>query len=391
VRVMQIIGNSVVGGAESHLLDLVEGLGLLGVECVVVCPRPGPLTETLTSRGVPVTCLEMVLPWPGDEYGLDWSVVERLAAHLQAYRPDVVHSHLYPAHLHGTLAAHMVGTSAIVHSAHTLVVRAGDVLLSRLTTVRTITMAHAAAQLLVHAGVPHDRITVIYNGVGPEHHDSDPAAEQAARATVALPRGPVVGVVSRLSPEKGVDVLLRAVPAVAQAYPSLTVLIVGDGPQRAELQRLAHTLHLGDTVRFLGTRRDVAALNRLFDVFVLPSREEVCPMALLEAMAAGCAVVATVVGGATEVVAHGATGWLVPPDDATALAIALTELLRAPARRVALGQAARETIRTRFTCERMVRETWAFYQTLLAAHSRGSEEQEPLAWPRRPGGHQRPR
>jgi glycosyltransferase involved in cell wall biosynthesis len=190
VRVVQIIGNSAVGGAERHLLDLVEGLGPLGVECAVVCPRPGPLTDGLASRGVPVTCLEIVLPRPGDEYGLDWCVVERLAAQLQALRPDVVHSHLYPAHLHGTLAAHLVDVPAIVHSAHTLVVRAGDVLLSRLTTVRTITMAHAAAQLLVRAGVPYDRITVIYNGVSPEHRHRDPAAEQAARAALGLPSGP---------------------------------------------------------------------------------------------------------------------------------------------------------------------------------------------------------
>src|SRR5207237_217890 len=130
--------------------------------------------------------------------------------------------------------------------------------------------------------------------------------------------------------------------------PTLTVLIAGDGSQAAELHRLADELGLSETMRFLGARRDIPVLNRLLDLFVLPSREEACPMALLEAMAAGRTAVATHVGGTPEVVTHAVDGWLVPPDDPMALSQALLMLLEDPARRAAMGAAARQKVATQF-------------------------------------------
>jgi glycosyltransferase involved in cell wall biosynthesis len=179
--------------------------------------------------------------------------------------------------------------------------------------------------------------------------------------------------ISRLSPEKGVDVLLRAMQQVVQVVSPLTVLIIGDGPQAAELHQLANQLGLNETVLFLGARSDIPVLNRLFDLFVLSSREEACPMALLEAMAAGRAVVATHVGGTPEVVTHDVEGLLVPPDDPEALARALLMLLKDPARRTAMGTAAHQRVATQFTHERMVRETLSFYQHILASASQVSK------------------
>ena len=365
LSVMQIIGNSVIGGAERHLLELVQGLGRSGVGVQVICPRPGPLTEQLETLSIPVRCIEMVSPWPGDEYALDAQALETLAAVLREMRPDVVHSHLYPAHLHASLAAQEVGIPAIVHTAHTIIVRPGDVLLSHITTAYTIAVSHAAACLLLNAGVPPERIEVIYNGVAPEHFEHDREAVQRARANLNLGPGPVLGTVARLSPEKGIDVLLRAVQRVKRIFPAVTALVIGDGPQAAQLHRLAGELELHESVRFLGARHDVPVLNRLLDVFVLPSREEACPMALLEAMAAGKAVVATAVGGSPEVLTSPTDGWLVPPDDPGALADGLLMLLGDPTRRAAMGVAAQKKVAAQFTRDRMVRDTLAFYQRLL--------------------------
>src|SRR5437660_11000790 len=103
LSVIQVIGNSAIGGAERHLLDLVQGLAPLGVDIEVICPRPGPLTQQLVARDIPVQCIEMVRPWPCDEYVLDQRAVQNLVWLLKEKRPDVVHSHLYPAHLHASL------------------------------------------------------------------------------------------------------------------------------------------------------------------------------------------------------------------------------------------------------------------------------------------------
>lgn len=365
LSVMQVIGNSVIGGAERHLLDLVQGLGRSGVKIEVICPRPGPLTQQLEILGVPVQCIEMVRPWPGDEYALDPKVVQALAGVLRKKRPDVVHSHLYPAHLHASLAAQEVDIPAIVHTAHTIIVRPGDVLLSHMTAARTIAVSQAAAHLLEKAGVPSERIEVIYNGVGPEHFERQHEAVQRTRAHLNLGPGPILGTVARLSPEKGIDVLLRAIPRVAQVFPRVTLLVIGDGPLATELHRLADELGLREVVRFLGARNDIPLLNRLLDVFVLPSREEACPMALLEAMAAGRAGIATEVGGIPEVVTAPIDGWLVPPEDPEALAQSLLLLLEHPARRREIGVAAQRKVALQFTLDRVVRETLSFYQRLL--------------------------
>jgi glycosyltransferase involved in cell wall biosynthesis len=369
LSVMQVIGNSAIGGAERHLLDLVQGLTPLGVDVEVICPRPGPLTRQLAALNVPLQCIEMVHPWPGDEYLLDRRAVQEMAQVLRKKRPDVVHSHLYPAHLHASLAAEEVGIPAIVQTAHTIVVRPGDALLSYVTAARTIAVSQAAGRLLEDVGVPPERIEVIYNGVCPEHFEQNLEAQQRIRAELNVDSGTIIGTVSRLSSEKGVDVLLRAIQQVVQVVSPLTVLIIGDGPQANELHQLASQLDLNETVHFLGARSDIPVLNRLFDLFVLSSREEACSMALLEAMAAGRAVVAKNVGGTPEVVTHDVEGWLVPPDDPEALSQALLMLLKEPGRRTAMGTAAHQRVATQFTHERMVYETLTFYQRIMASAS----------------------
>jgi hypothetical protein len=104
LSVVQVIGNVAVGGAESHMLDLVEGLLERGHEVRVVCPRPGPLSAALERRGILVNYLDMVAPRPDDDYAIDWGVLAQLTRWLDDWQPQVVHSHLYPAHVHATLA-----------------------------------------------------------------------------------------------------------------------------------------------------------------------------------------------------------------------------------------------------------------------------------------------
>jgi glycosyltransferase involved in cell wall biosynthesis len=276
-----------------------------------------------------------------------------------------VHSHLYPAHLHATIAAARARVPAIIQTAHTLVVRPGDVLLERLTEVRTIAPSRAVKGLLTDAGLSDGRIQVIYNGVKCDQLELSQAEIERVRSELALKDGPVVGTVARLSHEKGVDVLLEALPYVLEYIPSVTLLIIGDGPERENLRQLSASLGITTSVRFVGTRADIHIVDRLFDVFVLPSREEACPMALLEAMAAGRAVVATQVGGSPELIEAGWDGVLVPPDEPAALGAAISALLCDARRRKVLGSNARAKVSRLFTLGRMVSETQALYLRAL--------------------------
>jgi glycosyltransferase involved in cell wall biosynthesis len=170
--------------------------------------------------------------------------------------------------------------------------------------------------------------------------------------------------VSRLSREKGLDVLLRALARIRASGADATLRIAGDGPERERLAALVADLGVGAFVSFLGAQRDTASLYRSCDVFVQPSREEACSLSVLEAMAAGAPVVATAVGGTPELARDELDALLVPCDDPALLAGAVVALLEDRARAAALGASARRRVLARFTLDRMIGETIAVYDAL---------------------------
>jgi glycosyltransferase involved in cell wall biosynthesis len=380
LTVMQIVGNSVIGGTENHVLDLMQGLEKSGVNVEVICPRPGPLSEQLARLDIRAQFVEMVHPWINEDYLLDRDAISNLSSLIKKKRPDVVHSHLYPAYLHASLAAKETGVRAIVNTAHNGVIRPRDALLSHMTGAHTIAISQGIAHLLRSVGVPEQSIEVIYKGIGPEHFEDDIEALQRLRAELGLESRLIIGTSTRLSQEKGVDSFLYAMRQVTDIYPDIIGLIIGDGPQATELGHLADELGLQDTVHFLGTRKDIPVLNRLLDIFVLPSRRETFPMTLLEAMAASRTVIATNVGGTTEVITHAVDGWLIPPDDPWALSKAILMLLKHPARRAAMGAVAHRKVVSHFSRDRMVQQTLAFYEHLLGMSSRPELLWFPSLW-----------
>jgi len=176
--------------------------------------------------------------------------------------------------------------------------------------------------------------------------------------------GPVIGTVSVLRGKKGHRFLLEAAARLRQEYPGLKVIVVGDGPGRDGLWREAKALELERTVSFLGFRQDIPRILATFDVFVFPSLEEALGAAILEAMAAGKAVVASRVGGIPEAVVDRETGLLVPPADSGALAEAVRKLLQDPDLRRRMGEQGRLRVEEQFSLNRMLDRTAALYRDL---------------------------
>jgi glycosyltransferase involved in cell wall biosynthesis len=371
LRILQIVGNAVIGGAENHVLTLVQSLRARGHLVAVVCPRPGPLVDALLDARVPVHLIEHVVPAPDDDYSLSLPALWALSALMRRWRPTVVHSHLYPAHLHGTLAGQLAGVPVLVATAHTLVVRPGDPWLVALTRGRIIAVSRAAKALLVRAGVPPRRIRVIYNGIAPQYFQDATAQALTLRQQLGIPTdAPVVGIIARLSAEKGHQAFLYLARDVAALYPPARFVVVGTGPLADELEALAARLGIAERVLFTGARRDITALNHAIDIFALPSREEALPLAVLEAMAAGRPVVASAVGGVPEVVVDGETGFLLRPDDHSGFVRAVATLLDRPALRARMGARGRARVRERFGVDRMVDAVLRYYRTLLAVYRR---------------------
>lgn len=205
--------------------------------------------------------------------------------------------------------------------------------------------------------IPDDRITVIHNGVDLDYF------RPAAAPPPAGP--PVVLCIARLVPEKDHETLIRAFSQVTARHPEAELWLVGDGPRRKAIRRLAEELLPPRRLRLLPGQSDISPLLQRSSLFVLSSVQEGLPNVVLEAMAAGLPVVATDVGGLSEVVAHGETGWLVAPKDVPALADAISHLLTHDAVRTGFGQAGRKRAEQRFSLAAMVQQHEEMFLRLL--------------------------
>jgi L-malate glycosyltransferase len=220
---------------------------------------------------------------------------------------------------------------------------------------RVVANSAAVAARLRNEGVSQRVIRIIPNGIDVETY-------AARRPSQSLRR---IVTVANLRPEKGHDVLIDAFAALSTVHPDVELVIVGTGNRDAELRALATQRGVAARVHFLGHREDVAGILAGCDIFVLPSRSEAFPNSVMEAMAAGLAVIATAVGGVPELIEHDVNGVLTPPDNRDALIAALRNLVENPARAAALGQSARDTIASRFSFTRMVSSFEDLYLDLL--------------------------
>lgn len=213
-------------------------------------------------------------------------------------------------------------------------------------------------------------VTCIRNGI---EIDAEPIQIDRARLRQDLgidPETCLIGTIGRLTPVKGIPYLLQAASLLYRQGVRVKVLLVGDGAIRAELHAQARDLGIGENVVFLGHREDTRELMKAVDIFALPSLSEGIPMALLEAMAASCAIVASRVGGVPEVIEDGVEGILVEPKAANAIAEGCRRLLRAPDAAKRMGELARKRVERDFSAEGMAQGVASIYRNLASPRGR---------------------
>jgi glycosyltransferase involved in cell wall biosynthesis len=296
----------------------------------------GPLADALESAGWPVTTLEKPT-------GLKPSLFVRLALLFRRLQLDVVHTHDDRPLIYGAPAAWLARTKTILHTHHhgrlpqTSRRQSWLIRQAARLTHRFVCVSQDSARFMEEQGVNHTRVMTLWNGI-----DLNRFAFRGF-----APGGPIV-TVARLSPEKGIDVLLRAMAEVLRTEKRVRLEIAGDGVLRGDLERLTAELGIAGQVRFLGEVADIPALLARASLFVLPSHSEGISLTLLEAMARGLAVVATKVGGNSEVVIDGETGFLVPANDPAALAAKVRQLVGDTDRCQMMGRAGRRRVEAYF-------------------------------------------
>ncbi|HXQ00005.1 MAG TPA: glycosyltransferase family 4 protein [Solirubrobacteraceae bacterium] len=298
-----------------------------------------------------------------------------LREHLSAIRtfaPDILHANqAWPfACSYGELAGLMARGTRVLAVDHLplgvsvpRVRRMGRQLLARTLGAHVAVGDRCARMVEEIVGLPHDSVIAVPNGVPLCSSDSGAArrVEHGGHGASAG-EGPVVGSLGRLTQQKGYDLLVRALPALTGAR----LVLVGDGPERAALERMARELEVADRLTITGWVTDAPSHLSELDVFALPSRWEGMPLGILEAMHAGLPVVVTDVGSVAEVVSDGDTGYVVRSEDLAALQDRLRRLLDAPALRARMGERGQALARERYTDTAMARRYEDVYERMLS-------------------------
>lgn len=379
-----------MGGGTKKLLELVvANTPRDRFDLTLALPPPAPydprrpladpaFPDRMRAAGYSVVTIPMVGGSPGIGPNL-WAALA-LSQVMRREMYDIVHCWSSIAGFVGRLAARWVGVPTIIYSPEGFAFNefvsvwrrqlyvAAERFLGRFTDALIACSETERAQAFQASIVPPERLVLIENPLDTDRYDIRKFDNATKRIKLSLPdAAPVIGMVARLTPQKGPRYFVEAAAHVHRSMPQAHFVLVGDGELRAEVEALAASLGLDGALHLLGNRSDYLAIMAIFDVFVLSSLWEGMPYAPLEAMLLQKPVVATDITGSRDIIHNDVDGVLVPPKDSDALGTAILELLRNPMRAAEMGQRAEAHVRRRLGVRSAVGRMTGLYLELVEA------------------------
>jgi glycosyltransferase involved in cell wall biosynthesis len=367
MKVLHLISSGGMYGAENVVGALARDLEELGCWVRVGvfqnehCP-PNSVADQLEQRGVRLTRIVC-------RGRMDRGAIHQIRDIIRSEQIQLVHSHGYKSDLYAYLATRRMELPRVatchLWTRQTAAIRLYEfidaLLLRRFDAV--VAVSGVIAEDLRRAGISAAKINTIDNGI-----DLAPFASAPPALAKELAKGErlLIGTVGRMVAQKGMDYFLRAAREVRNEAPQALFAVVGDGPDREKLERLAKELGIAEHVVFTGSRADMPQVYASLDVFALASLDEGMPMAILEALASNRAVVATQVGAVPKLIVSGQTGMLVQPGDVKGLADAIVVLLRNPDLRGRLGRNGSALVHKQFSSRAMSQQYLRLYDQLLS-------------------------
>jgi len=358
VRILHVTFNMGFGGTEQVIRQLVTNLDKNRFHNEIACidGEVGAIGQALeTEYGIKHHARQRAS-------GFDLKTILWLRQLIKSGKFDIVHCHQYSPYSYGWFAHWGTGAKVVFTEhgrfhpdQHRKKAKLINPFIAR-TSHKLVAISSATRDALVeYEYFPRDRISVIYNGIAPLEVTEKKRATLKEELGIE-PDATVIGTVARLDAVKNQAMMLKATRTLLDQDAPVRLLLVGDGPERDNLEKLAAELNLGESVIFTGFQSEPADYLSLMDIFLLPSFTEGTSMTLLEAMSLGIPTVATRVGGTPEIVADGETGKLVESDDLPAFTRAIQELLQDPNALSKMSQQARRRFEERFSAEQMVQQ-----------------------------------
>jgi glycosyltransferase involved in cell wall biosynthesis len=366
---------NIIGGAETNLLNILRYAMGGGFEpAAVLMPNEGPLASRIRKLGIPVHLIRyygLRLPNALRYFQTLWSLRKAVAIS----KPDVIHlNHQWLAE-YAVMAGWMSRCPVVCHLRGVLEDERAPYLgwLTRANAV--VCCSHATERSALRHGVPAANVHLVYDGIDLEMF-AQAGPGGSLRKMLAISHSTrLVGFVSRVAREKGIEEFIHAARMILLADPEVHFVVVGDdgcqGTYLEGVRQQVERLGLDGAIHFIGFRDDIPAILRDLDVFVLPTWNEAFPNSILEALACGVPVVATSVGGIPEIITDGENGFLVPKQDTFALAEKIRHVLDLTlTERMRISAAGQARVRSQFTIENQVRRLGALYRALLTKRGR---------------------
>jgi glycosyltransferase involved in cell wall biosynthesis len=361
-RVVHVTFDMRIGGAEQVICNLVENTDPLKYEASILCidPKIGPFGKILQEKGYQITSLDR-------KPGFDFSLIAKVRQYLISKDVDILHCHQYTPYVYGVLGA-LLTKCRVIFTEHgrffpdqrklkRVVI---NPLLNMFTDYVTAISVATRDALVNFENFPENKIQVIYNGIDGTRF-FHPEQDTPKNLFSICEDSYVIGTVARLDHIKNQKMMIKALKIVHKTHPNTFLLIVGDGPERKRLEKIAHELKLSAHMIFTGFRQDTQLFYKNMDIFLLTSFSEGTAMTLLEAMVSGLPCIATNVGGNPEIVKDTETGFIIPSDDERALADKIDLLLANNKLKQIMSNNARQRYAANYTVEKMVKKYETIY------------------------------
>lgn len=371
INILHVIAMGDVNGGKTYLLNIADNHTCDRYNLFFATPYKELFIGELNKRGIEPFIINI-------ESQFNVFVVGKLVRYIRSHSIHIVHTHGARANFYGRVAARWAKVPVILSTVHNSLYdfpvpfwkKKIYLFLDKFTSTfcdRLICVSKKIADDLTDKSkIAREKITVIYNGIHISECKSSDTSLRLSKEFGLSEHQPVIGVIGRMSVNKGQRYLIEALPRLKKKFPDIVCLLVGDGPKKANLQGLVVKMGLSESCRFTGVRTDIYDIFCLLNLLVLPSVSgEGFPMILLEAMAHGCPIVATDIGGVNEMIEHSKNGLLVKPADSQALSEAILELLSEPKKADQLLNEALRSVGEKFSVKPMIAATERIYEQAL--------------------------